>query len=97
MLAGEPWEEDRIGMNVLRHYQGWKQGAPMVLISDWWMREHWGRGFEILDITHGAHGQNWPLLRKRDVELSAQQIDGPARTRVNGVHCVTTWRRYSGS
>jgi hypothetical protein len=77
LLAGEPWDEDRIGMNVLRHYQGWDQGGPMVLISDWWMREHWGRGFELLEIKHGAHDQNWPLLFKRDVEMSAEEIGRP--------------------
>ena len=69
-LAGESWDEDRIGMNVLRHYQGWDRGGPMVLISDWWMREHWGRAFEVLDINHGPHLFNWPLLRKRDVEMT---------------------------
>ena len=53
-LAGESWDEDRVGMNVLRHFQGWDRGGPMVLISDWWMREHWGRAFEVLDINHGA-------------------------------------------
>ncbi len=36
-LAGEPWDEDRVGMNVLRHDQGWDAGGPMVLMSDWWV------------------------------------------------------------
>ena len=27
-LAGEPWDEDRIGMNVLRHANGWDAGRP---------------------------------------------------------------------
>ena len=75
LLAGEPWHEDRIGMNVLRNYQGSDQGAPMVLISDWWMREHWGRAFEVIRIEHGAHDQNWPLLRRRDGEISAAEIE----------------------
>ena len=78
LLAGEPWQEDRVGMNVLRHYQSWDRGAPMVLISDWWMHEHWGRGFEVLEINHGAHDQNWPLMRKRDVALSADEIERPS-------------------
>lgn len=73
-LAGEPWDEDRVGMNVLRHYQDWDHGGPMVLISDWWMREHWGRGFQVLDIDHGPHQFNWPLLRKRDVEVTAEDL-----------------------
>ena len=78
LLAGESWEEDRVGMNVQRHYQGWDRGGPMVLISDWWMREHWGRGFEVVEINHGAHNQNWPLLRKRDVKLTVEDFERPS-------------------
>src|SRR5579875_1849986 len=34
LLAGEPWDENRIGMNVLRHRHPANDGAPLVLISD---------------------------------------------------------------
>jgi SAM-dependent methyltransferase len=74
LLAGEEWDEDRIGMNVLRHYQGRQEGAPMVLISDWWMREHWGRAFDVLRISHGIQGFNWPLLRKREMRVTADDL-----------------------
>ena len=77
LLAGEPWDEDRIGMNVLRHDQGWDDGGPMVLMSDWWVCEHWGRAFEILD-RRDVHGQTWALLRKRDVSLSAADLERPS-------------------
>lgn len=73
-IAREPWDEDRIGMNVLRHNHPANDGAPMVFISDWWMREHWGRAFEVLDIVH-VHNQSWPLLRKLDVELSVEDLE----------------------
>jgi SAM-dependent methyltransferase len=78
LLAGEDWDEDRIGMNVLRHYQDWLQGAPMVLISDWWLREHWGRAFEVVRIEHGAQNFNWPVLRKRDVSVTAEDLARPS-------------------
>jgi SAM-dependent methyltransferase len=78
VLAGEDWDEDRIGMNVLRHYQEWDKGAPMVLISDWWMREHWGRAFDVLEIEHGTHQFNWPVLRKREVEVTAAELARPS-------------------
>ena len=59
-IAGEPWQEERIGMNVLKAHQGWDAGGPLVLLSPWWIREHWGRAFEILALedagiphTHG--------------------------------------------
>jgi SAM-dependent methyltransferase len=77
IVAGEPWDEDRIGMNVLRHANGWDQGGPMVLMSDWWVRAHWGRAFEVLSVTH-VHGQSWALLRRRDVALTVEDLERPA-------------------
>jgi SAM-dependent methyltransferase len=59
-IAGEPWVEERVGMNVLRADQGWDEGGPMVLMSPWWIREHWGRAFDIVDLRSiavpGTHG-----------------------------------------
>jgi SAM-dependent methyltransferase len=78
VLAGEPWEEDRVGMNVLRHNRSWEVGGPMVLMSDWWVRAHWGRAFEILEVAPRIHNQSWALLRKRDVELTADELEAPA-------------------
>ncbi len=77
LLAGEPWEEDRIGMNVLRHDHPASDGAPLVLISDWWVREHWGRGFEVLKIAPQIHNQSWAVMRKRDVPLTVESLARP--------------------
>jgi SAM-dependent methyltransferase len=41
-IAGESWVEERIGMNVLTADRGWDEGGPTVLLSPWWIREHWG-------------------------------------------------------
>ena len=50
-VTGEPWDEDRVGMNML-HMSGLSDGGgPLVLISDWWLREHWARAFEALEST----------------------------------------------
>jgi SAM-dependent methyltransferase len=85
-----PWEEDRVGMNVLRDGQDWEGGGPTVFLSDWWIRLHWGRAFEILDIHHdrddrgnvvpNTHG--YVLARKREGsftsgQLTALQADEP--------------------
>jgi SAM-dependent methyltransferase len=78
LLAGEPWDEDRIGMNVLRHDQGWDDGGPMVLMSDWWVREHWGRAFEVLAVEPMVHGQTWALLRKRPVAITPALLAEPS-------------------
>jgi hypothetical protein len=61
VFTGEAWDEDRIGMNVLRPDQPWDAGGPVVLMSDWWVRAHWGRAFEILDVAPNIHGQSWAL------------------------------------
>jgi SAM-dependent methyltransferase len=76
-IAHEPWDEDRVGMNVLRHNQSWDHGGPMVLMSDWWVRAHWGRAFEILEVDPRIHNQSWALLRRRDVELTVADLERP--------------------
>lgn len=78
VLASEPWDEDRVGMNVLRHNQHWDAGGPVVLMSDWWVRAHWGRAFEILEIAPRIHNQSWALLRKREVSLATEDLERPA-------------------
>jgi SAM-dependent methyltransferase len=59
-IAREAWVEDRIGMNALLAHRPWHRGGPMVMLSPWWIREHWGRAFSIESIdpgtTPGAQG-----------------------------------------
>lgn len=45
-MLGEPYRPDEVGMTVLRH---WETGGAWVFHSEWWLREHWGRAFEVLD------------------------------------------------
>jgi len=77
-LAGEPWVEDRIGRNVLRHTMPWDHGGPVVLMSDWWVREHWGRAFDILHLEPQVDNMTWAVMRKRNVDLSEDDIDRPS-------------------
>jgi hypothetical protein len=77
-FAGEQWEEDRHGRTVLRHTWPWEEGGPAILISDWWMREHWGRAFEIVDVVPQVHNMTWPLLRKHEVDITTAELDAPA-------------------
>jgi SAM-dependent methyltransferase len=78
ILTGEPWDEDKVGMNVLQHHVGPEDGGPMVMMSDWWVREHWGRAFEILHIEPQIHNQSWAVMRKRDVDLTPEEVERPA-------------------
>lgn len=77
LLAGEPWDEDRVGMNVLRHNHPASDGAPLVLISDWWLREHWGRAFDVIHIEPNIHNQSWAVLAKRADDVSIEDIERP--------------------
>lgn len=77
-FTGETWDEDRHGRTLLRHTWPWEHGGPVALISDWWMREHWGRAFEVVDSLPQVHNMTWPLLRKRDVELTTAELEEPS-------------------
>lgn len=77
-IAGEPWDPDRVGMNVLHHDQDWDRGGPMVLMSEWWVVEHWGRAFEFVGSSPWFHNQSWLMMRRKDVELTAEQLLAPA-------------------
>jgi SAM-dependent methyltransferase len=76
-LAGEAWDENRVGINVLRHWQDWDHGGPVVLMSDWWVRAHWGRAFEILDVAPQIQNFTWVLMRRRDVALTTEDLERP--------------------
>ena len=76
------WDPDLVGMNVLRHGQDWDGGGPTVFHSDWWLRAHWGRAFEIVDIhqdqdgngaaTPGSHG--YVVMRKRPIAAAGVDL-----------------------
>lgn len=81
LIAGEEWDEDRVGMNVLRYGQSWDLGGPMVLHSPWWIREHWGRAFDVLELrpdgfaTRARRGQGTALLRKNDTDVTREELE----------------------
>jgi SAM-dependent methyltransferase len=71
------WEEDRIGMCALRAGQPWATGGPTVFHSEWWLREHWGRAFEILSVDRGTEPWNhgWVALRKRAGAVTEAELE----------------------
>jgi SAM-dependent methyltransferase len=79
-LIDEEWDEDRIGMNALQYGHPWDEGGPMTFNSPWWIRAHWGRAFEILELKpHGGAdqpaGHGLALMRKRPVSLTIEQLE----------------------
>jgi SAM-dependent methyltransferase len=76
--TGSEWNEDEIGMTVLNHGQDWELGGPTVFHSPWWLREHWGRAFEIVQMREGSAPREHGLvvLRRREgVEVSTALLE----------------------
>jgi SAM-dependent methyltransferase len=83
-LADEPISEDITGMNVLYPTAGWDTGGPLILHSEWWLRAHWGRAFEILEFEPGdpagsppLFGQGMVVMRKRPISLTVEDLERP--------------------
>jgi SAM-dependent methyltransferase len=74
------WDE-RIGMAPAFLGRHWDAGGPCVLLSEWWVREHWGRAFEILRFDEGVEhedkwvGHGWVVGRRRPELLTAEQLE----------------------
>ena len=81
LYAQELWDEDRVGMNALRTWASYPDGAPIVLHSTWWLRAHWGRAFEIVHVEEPPPAKfpihRWLAMRKRDVTLTATDLEAP--------------------
>lgn len=77
-LTGEEWDEDRIGMNPLMHGYPWDRGGPIAINSPWWLRAHWGRAFEIVEllpvIEEGVPSHGVVLARKKPVEVTVEEL-----------------------
>jgi SAM-dependent methyltransferase len=78
-LVGEKWDEDRIGMNPLLYGNSWDLGGPIAFNSEWWIRAHWGRAFEIVsfrphDGGDPPHGHGIVLMRKKPGEITLEEL-----------------------
>jgi SAM-dependent methyltransferase len=77
-VSGESWDESRVGMHVYECGQPWALGGPMVLHSPWWIREHWGRLFEVLEVrSRGFFEQSRPQAQD-DHGVAVLRKVGPA-------------------
>jgi len=69
-LLGYDIPMDDIGMLVVKYGNPWRFGGPTVLHAPWWIRAHWGRALEIVQIDRAAlqgaeHKQDLAVLRPR--------------------------------
>lgn len=79
-----PIGEDATGMNVSSPGTCWEAGGPLIIHSEWWLRAHWGRAFEILTLRLGEesgppplYGQALLVMRPRRVELRPSDLERP--------------------
>jgi hypothetical protein len=73
-LTGSDWDHSLIGMTVVSALDG--PGQRVVFHSQWWLRAHWGRAFELASIEE-AEGGRVVTLRKRPGEIDADDLERP--------------------
>jgi SAM-dependent methyltransferase len=79
-MVGEPYHEDEVGMTVLRH---WQVGGAWVFHSEWWLREHWGRAFDVLEVARPHRAvdgtpevtHSYIALRKRSGSFTRSELE----------------------
>jgi SAM-dependent methyltransferase len=79
-LVGEPYREDEVGMAALRLWEG---PAAWVFHSEWWLREHWGRAFDVLALRRPAMDQerqaqvthSYIVLRRREEPITPGELE----------------------
>ena len=85
---GVPWDEDNTGL-LVEHYgtsfeDSW---GPAVYVSEWWVREHWGRVLNIdrfeptgFGMSDTSSGQAWLIARKPSTAqpLTSSDLETPA-------------------
>lgn len=78
---GGGWDEERAGMAVTLYALPFNPtSGPGVYLSRWWLEEHWGRAFEILELREGGfggveRGQGVVLMRKRPGSFTPEDLD----------------------
>lgn len=81
-----PWNESVAGMRIALRWQSWTLGGPSVAMSQWWLREHWGRAFDVIRLEDRgfakvddgpAPGQGLAILQKKDIDVTEQMLREP--------------------
>jgi SAM-dependent methyltransferase len=85
---GVEWDEDATGILVEFYGTSFEDSfGPAVFVSEWWLREHWGRALEIVRFEPEGFGmpegtgagQAWVVARKqRDTVPAVAELQEPA-------------------
>ena len=89
-VADVPWDEDRIGMIPCKIAAPWSEGGPCVLHSPWWLRAHFGRAFEVVDLAVDGTAVKRAAARRLD-GIAVQ--DGPINPPGDGGHGMIVLRK----
>lgn len=76
-LTGAVWDEALIGMTVLDDLD--ETGRTVVFHSEWWLRSHWGRAFERVEVQE-SDGLRHVLLSRPVDGITAEQLELPAES-----------------
>ncbi|MBV8431666.1 MAG: class I SAM-dependent methyltransferase [Solirubrobacterales bacterium] len=79
-LVQDEYREDEVGMAVSR---AWDEPYAWVFHSEWWLREHWGRGFDVLRVERPPRSNDGRpevthshiLVRKHQAEVSPEVLE----------------------
>ncbi|MDQ3637521.1 MAG: class I SAM-dependent methyltransferase [Actinomycetota bacterium] len=77
----QDWDPQAEGMRIFGEGNDWDHGGPAVFHAEWWLRRHWGRAFEVVNLVPdgltlpAGSGQGWVLLRRRDVDVSVEELE----------------------
>jgi SAM-dependent methyltransferase len=79
-LLGRPWDPDRIGLIATQPGRPWTIGGPNVFASVWWLREHWGRAFEVVSVRpawdlDAMEGHGWLVVRRDERPCSVAELE----------------------
>ena len=88
--VGVAFDEDRIGMHIEHYGEGFETSwGPAVYLSEWWMRDHWGRAYDVVCFEPEGFptqdpaypnqaGQAVAVLRKRPAAVIAADLERPS-------------------
>lgn len=86
-----PLDPNLLGILVMGHGLPPEESGTVVFQSEWWVRAHWGRAFDIVDfrpddfVAGQMHGgpprlQSMVVARAREVEVSEDALRAPELT-----------------
>jgi SAM-dependent methyltransferase len=102
VIAGRPVDDAEIGMSVHGFGRPWTAGGPMILHSEWWLRAHYGRAFDVLAfVPRGIGGQDGLILRRperpapSETELEAPEPEEARELRAARSDIARLHREYA--